>query len=57
MIINRDDYKLNVTITILPQRQYHVVIERWIPEGGWRKTELFLEQDEFNKLKSTFNQY
>lgn len=50
-LVNRDDYKMHVL-----KRQYHdgeweILIERWIPETGWTRTQLLMDQKEFDKLK------
>jgi hypothetical protein len=51
-IVNRDDYKMHVL-----KRQYHdgeweILIERWIPETGWQRTQMLMSQTEFDKLRS-----
>jgi hypothetical protein len=50
-LVNRDDYKMHVL-----KRQYHdgeweILIERWIPESGWQRTQLMLSTEEFDKLR------
>jgi hypothetical protein len=51
-LVNRDDYKMHVL-----KRQYHdgeweILIERWIPETGWTRTQLMLTTEEFNKFRA-----
>jgi len=51
-LVNRDDYKMHVL-----KRQYHdgeweILIERWIPESGWQRTQLLMDQQEFDKLRA-----
>jgi hypothetical protein len=51
-LVNRDDYKMHVL-----KRQYHdgeweILIERWIPETGWQRTQLMLTTEEFDKFRA-----
>lgn len=51
-LVNTDDYKMHVL-----KRQYHdgeweILIERWIPETGWQRTQLLMDQQQFDKLRA-----
>jgi hypothetical protein len=54
-ITNKDWYKLQVTVSELPDGQQHLKIRRWAPEMGWRTTELFLTPDELELFKQSLN--
>lgn len=54
-IINKDWYRLQVTVNELPDGQQHLKIRRWAPEMGWRLTELFLTPDELALFKQAIN--
>jgi len=50
-LVNRDDYKMHIL-----KRQYHdgeweILIERWIPESGWQRTQMLMTQTEFDKFR------
>ena len=50
-IVNRDDYKMHIL-----KRQYHdgeweILIERWIPETGWTRTQVLCDSDELKQIQ------
>lgn len=49
-IVNRDDYKMHIV-----KRQYHdgeweILIERWIPETGWTRTQILCDTEHLEKI-------
>ena len=41
-IVDRPDYKLNVSVKGIEHQLYHLIIERYVLELGLRKQEYFL---------------
>jgi hypothetical protein len=51
-IVNRDDYKMHIL-----KRQYHdgeweILIERWIPETGWTRTQILCDTEHLAKIQA-----
>jgi hypothetical protein len=50
-ITDEEHYKLNVRLTELRNENWQLEIERWIPENGWTKLELFLTMAELERFQ------
>jgi hypothetical protein len=55
-ITNNDVYKLDVDLTKFPDGTSQLDISRWIPETGWTQLELFLSEDEVEKIRRAINE-
>jgi len=51
-IVNRLDYKMHVLKRQYSDGEWEILIERWIPETGWQRTQMLMSQTEFDKLRS-----
>ena len=49
-IVNTDDYKMHVLKRQYAPGEWEILIERWIPETGWQRTQLLMSQTELEKL-------
>ena len=50
-IVNRDDYKMHILKREYAPNEIEILIERWIPETGWTRTQILCNQEELNKIK------
>lgn len=50
-LVNRLDYKMHIVKRQYADGEWEILIERWIPETGWTRTQLMLSQAEFDKLR------
>jgi hypothetical protein len=50
-IVNNHDYKMHVLKRQYSDGEWEILIERWIPETGWTRTQLLMSQTEFDKLR------
>ena len=51
-LINTEDYKMHIVKAEYRPGDFEILIERWIPETGWTRTQLLLDQEHFDKVKS-----
>ena len=51
-IANNLDYKMHVLKREYQNGEYEILIERWIPETGWTRTQLLLTKEQLDKLRS-----
>lgn len=51
-IANNLDYKMHVLKREYQSGEYEILIERWIPETGWTRTQLLLTKEQLDKLRS-----
>jgi hypothetical protein len=50
-LVNKADYKMHVVKRQYSDGEYEILIERWIPETGWTRTQLLMDQQQFDKLR------
>lgn len=50
-IVNTSDYKMHILKRQYQDGQWEILIERWIPETGWSRTQILCEQDELEKIR------
>jgi hypothetical protein len=50
-LVNRDDYKMHILKRQYSDGEWEILIERWIPETGWSRTQMLLTQSEFDKFR------
>ena len=51
-IVNRADYKMHIVKRQYRDGEWEILIERWIPETGWTRTQILMSQKEFDKSRS-----
>jgi len=51
MIIDREDYKLDITLRKHSKDQYVIKIKKYIPELGWREFFFMVSPDELTKIR------
>ena len=49
-IANRDDYKMHILKRQYFDGEYEILIERWIPETGWSRTQILCDQTALDKI-------
>ena len=49
-IVNRDDYKMHILKRQYFDGEYEILIERWIPETGWTRTQILCDQMALTKI-------
>ena len=49
-LINDDDYKMHIVKCEYQPGDWEILIERWIPETGWTRTQLLLSTQQLEKL-------
>lgn len=50
-IVNREDYKMHIMKREYAPNEYEILIERWIPETGWTRTQILCNTDELKKIR------
>ncbi len=50
-LVNTDDYKMHILKREYSTNEYEILIERWIPETGWTRTQLLLNKEQLDKLR------
>jgi len=50
-LVNTDDYKMHILKREYQNGEYEILIERWIPESGWTRTQLLLSKDQLDLLR------
>jgi hypothetical protein len=50
-VVNRDDYKMHILKRQYAPGEWEILIERWIPETGWSRTQILCNQEELEKIK------
>jgi len=51
-LVNTDLYKMHVLKHEYQPDEYEILIERWIPETGWTRTQLMLNKEQLEKFQS-----
>lgn len=51
-IVNRDDYKMHILKREYADGEYEILIERWIPETGWTRTQILCDKTELKKIQA-----
>ena len=51
-LINTEDYKMHIVKAEYRPGDFEILIERWIPETGWTRTQLLLTRLQLEKLIS-----
>lgn len=51
-LVNLDDYKMHVLKREYQNGEYEILIERWIPETGWTRTQLLLTKEQLDKFRT-----
>lgn len=51
-IVNRDDYKMHILKRQYADGEYEILIERWIPETGWTRTQILCDDHELKKIQA-----
>lgn len=54
-VIDTLNYKVNVKLTELRNQTWHLEFETWTPEHGWVRRELFLSQEELERMQQAIN--
>lgn len=54
-IIDRTDYKLDITLTEFRQNEFVLSIRRWIPELKWSEQTFFLTPEELGRIQDQLN--
>lgn len=49
-LVNTDDYKMHVLKREYQNGEWEILIERWIPETGWQRTQLLLTKQQLEKF-------
>lgn len=49
-IVNRLDYKMHIVKREYAPNQYEILIERWIPETGWTRTQILCDSADLDKI-------
>ena len=50
-LVNEQDYKMHVIKREYQPGEYEILVERWIPETGWTRTQIMLTKDQLAKFK------
>ena len=50
-IINTDDYKMHILKRQYQDGEWEILIERWIPESGWTRTQILTDQIGLDKIR------
>jgi len=50
-IVNRDDYKMHILKRSWGKDEHEILIERWIPESGWSRTQILCDDLELAKIR------
>jgi len=50
-IVNRDDYKMHIVKRQYMPNEWEILIERWIPESGWTRTQILCDHQELAKIQ------
>ena len=50
-IVNRDDYKMHILKREYMPGEWEILIERWIPETGWTRTQVLCDSDELKQIQ------
>ena len=50
-IVNRDDYKMHILKRQYSDGEWEILIERWIPETGWTRTQILCSTQELEKIQ------
>ncbi len=53
-IVNNHDYKMHILKRQYADGQWEILIERWIPESGWTRTQILCESNELDKIRNAF---
>ena len=54
-IVNRDDYKMHILKRQYHDGEYEILIERWIPETGWTRTQILCDKTDLDKIVSVLS--
>lgn len=49
-IVNQDDYKMHILKRQYQDGEWEILIERWIPETGWQRTQILTDQTGLDKI-------
>ena len=55
-IVNRDDYKMHIVKRQYADGEWEILIERWIPENGWTRTQILCDAREFARILEVLKQ-
>lgn len=55
-IVDRDDYKMHIVKTEWRPGEFEILIERWIPETGWTRTQILCDATEFARIVAVLTQ-
>ena len=50
-ITNQDDYKMHILKRQYQDGEWEILIERWIPETGWTRTQILTDQIGLDKIR------
>jgi len=50
-ITNQDDYKMHILKRQYQDGEWEILIERWIPESGWTRTQILTDQIGLDKIR------
>ena len=50
-VVDNDDYKMHILKRQYNPGEWEILIERWIPENGWSRTQILCNEQELNKIK------
>lgn len=51
-IVNRADYKMHILKRQYRDGEWEILIERWIPETGWTRTQILCDDNELQKIQN-----
>jgi len=54
-IVDTADYKMHILKRLYAPDQYEILIERWIPETGWTRTQILCDDLELKKIQAVLN--
>lgn len=50
-IVNDADYKMHIVKRSYAPDQWEILIERWIPETGWTRTQILCSTEQLQKIQ------
>ena len=50
-LVNRDDYKMHILKREFAPNEFEILIERWIPETGWTRTQILCDSHEIERIR------
>ena len=54
-IVDREDYKLHISLKEFRDNEFHLTIAKYIPEHGWTTQNFFLTHNELDLIRIEMN--